>query len=126
MKACPCHHVHLFCTDLDATLAFWQEGFGIPLVRRRQFGQDRGAELDLGGILLSVVQRSKDGRDLGAMLSGLDHLGMLVEDVDAAIARLTALPGVRVTREPFMSENYRCAFVAGPDNVQVEIQSLQA
>jgi catechol 2,3-dioxygenase-like lactoylglutathione lyase family enzyme len=126
MKVCPCHHVHLFCTDLEATLAFWQQGFGLPLVRRRLFGADQGAELDLGsGVLLSVVQRSKDKRDNSVKQSGVDHLGMLVDDVAEALRHLASLPNVRIAREPFLSETYQCAFVAGPDDVLVEIQAPQ-
>lgn len=122
MKGCLLHHVHLFCTNLDATVAFWRDGFGLPFIRYRPFGKDPGAELDLGnGVLLSVVQRGSDKRDLSVFISGPDHLGMLVPDLDAALKHLVSLPGVRITREPFMSEQLRCAFVAGPDDVQVEL-----
>ena len=122
MKTCLVHHVHIFCTDLEAMITFWQDGFGLPLLRRREFRTGPGVEMDMGGgVLLVIVQCSQGKYDASAAISGVDHLGIRVQDLDAALKRAAAVPGVRITREPFMSETLRCAFVAGPDDVQVEI-----
>ena len=122
MKACPLHHIHHYCTNLEETIAFWRDGFGVPFVRYRKFGEDSGAEMDMGnGVLFFAVQCCSESRALSKPICGLDHLGMQVPDIDAALKHLTSIPGVRVGREPFMSESLRCAFVIGPDEVRVEL-----
>ena len=50
-------HVHLFCTDLEAMVAFWTKGLGAEFVKYRQFGGADGAVVSLAGtpIFIKVI-----------------------------------------------------------------------
>ena len=127
MKAPFCQHMHLFCKELEPMIAFWVNGFGATMEGYRKFGPADGAVLDLHAsvkLYLKVVDCLP--ADATTARAGVDHLGMIVENLDAALATLTALPGVTLSREPFMSGTLRCAFVAGPEGIQVEVMEQTA
>ena len=126
MIAPVCHHVHFLCNDLEGMIEFWVKGFGAVFGEYRKFGAADGATLDIGmgaKLFLKVVPCER--QDSGPDRSGAEHLGMLVPDLDAALARLTALPGVSA-KPPFMSGPMRCAFVRGPEGVLVEVMQPPA
>jgi catechol 2,3-dioxygenase-like lactoylglutathione lyase family enzyme len=50
----------------------------------------------------------------------LDHLGVRVPDLEAAVTRLTAL-GARLRIPPFREGGTRLAFVSDPDGVWIEL-----
>ncbi len=117
-----CHHMHIVCRDLEPVVAFFQEGFGVPLIGPQSFGGAPGAAMDLGGgVLLYIVQRNPDPLNPDKPVGGWDHIGLQVENLEAALDHLKSLPGVRVTKEPFNAGALRCAFVAGPENILVEV-----
>lgn len=123
------NHVHMMCTDVEAIISFLTEGFGVELRCRRESGgganRSPGAELQLGNTVLYLKQVGKDWKpqDPLATVCGLQHLAFIVEDMDAAMKELIARPDTRLIREPFKSAipGHLCAFVAGPDNLYVEI-----
>jgi catechol 2,3-dioxygenase-like lactoylglutathione lyase family enzyme len=55
----------------------------------------------------------------------LDHLGFRVVDLEAAVARLTAL-GARVRIPPFAEGTDRLAFLSDPDGVWIELYEVPA
>ena len=117
-----CQHIHLFCTDLDAMIAFWVKGFGMKFEEKRSFGGAPGAVLDMGlsaKLYLKQISCAPAGSDAPA--TGIDHLGFIVPDLDKAIADITALPAVTLSKEPFIAGPRRCCFVKGPDGVEVEL-----
>lgn len=54
---------------------------------------------------------------------GYNHLGFLVDNLDETLAKLLAMPGVRLDIEPFVipARKRRCAFIAGPCELYVEL-----
>ncbi len=122
MKPARCQHAHLCCADLAPMIDFWVKGFGATFEEFRQFGEFRGAVLDMQSatkLYLKEVPCQPQG--VAESRAGIDHLGVDVESLDAALKHLLALPGVTLTKEPFLSKVARCAFVRGPEGVLVEI-----
>jgi len=102
---------------------FWVKGFGAKLEEFRKFGELEGAVLDInsGRTKLYLRELQCERQDKAAPRSGVDHIGMLVPDLDTALAALTALPGVVLAKEPFMSQDMRCAFINGPEGISIEV-----
>jgi len=102
---------------------FLSETLGARLVARRKFGPADGATLDLNGTIINLRVAREDETVLGdssQVRYGYDHLGLEVEDVDAAYEGLKA-KGFSFTAPPKDFENLRIAFFKGPDNITVEL-----
>ena len=121
------HHIHLFCSDLEATARWFIDGVGATLVGR---GESRGVPsvtLNLGGapVLLRPAREGESLADAGARRFGTDHFGLKVSDIDATVETLRSR-GVFIEVEPWdFSPSMRIAFIKGPDEVRIElVQSL--
>ena len=117
MKHGMLQHVHLLCADLDAAVAFWVKGFGAAFVEFRTFGKDAGAVLDMKSATQIYLRTSSAPNQSGA----IDHVGICVDSIEESLKNLLTLPGVSVTREPFVSGTRLCAFIQNADAVSIEL-----
>lgn len=118
-------HLHTLCQDLEPTIAFFTEGLNGELLVRRPMLGDPGAEIRIADTVLYLQEVGGDwaDQDYAAKVCGYNHLGFLVDDLDAALARLLALPGVTQNGEPFLvaSSKRRCVYITGPSRLCVEL-----
>jgi hypothetical protein len=123
MSAPFCQHIHIACCDIKAMVDFWVKGFDAKLEEFRNFGTLEGAVLDInsGRTKLYLREQPCERQDKAAARSGVDHIGMVVPDLDKALAELMALPGVTLAKEPFLSKDMRCAFISGPEGISIEV-----
>jgi len=81
-------------------------------------------DLDLNGLTIFIAEVPADATLPTAPLEpyiGLDHLGLRVDDVDAATAELKRR-GAQVLVEPkTIRPGVRIAFIQGPDHVRIEL-----
>lgn len=123
-------HVNLTVVDLDDTLRFiltalpdWRvrgqgqmDWFGVP-IRWLHVGTDTNyIALQSGG--------QGAGLDWRSHLTGVKHLGLIVPDVDAVVARLAAA-GYPLDHWGGASEQRRSAYVIAPGSVQFEFVSYR-
>lgn len=109
-------HMHLYTKDPDATASWYETMLGAEVVRSNPGGKPR-VDLKLGGANIFLLQ--VDSVNTG--MNSLDHFGLLVDDVDAAIADLKA-KGVEVTMEPnTIRPGTRISFIRSPEGVRIEI-----
>ena len=122
-----CKHLHVYCNNLEEMISFWVDVFDASLIQRRKFGADDGAVLDLGlGAELYLKATPCEREDAGGQRSGIDHLGMLVDDLDAFLKKFVGTRGITLLREPFMSGDLRCSFISGPEGTRVEVMEKVA
>ena len=117
------HHIHVFCSDLDATERWFTEGVGATVVNRADSRGVTGVTLNLGGasVLLRPAREGEVLASAGARSFGVDHFGLRVDDVDATVEALRAR-GVFIEVEPWdFSPGSRIAFIKGPDEVRIEL-----
>ena len=117
------HHVHLICRDLEKMIRFFKDDIGAKLVVRRKFGTADGATLDLQGISINL-RVARDDEELGENLApstyGYDHIGLQVEDIQAAYEALTKR-GYSFFRTPIEAAGLMIAFFKGPENITIEL-----
>ena len=118
-------HLHVYCQELEPAIAFFTEGLnGELLIRRPMLGKP-GAEIRMDGMVIYLCEMGREwaGQDYAARVCGYNHLGFFVDDLDAALARLRALPGVTQDGEPFVvaAAKRRCVYLAGPSKLYVEL-----
>ena len=104
-------------------IQFFTENLDAKLVRRRKFATADGATLDLQGTMINlrVAREDEDvSDDSSRERYGYDHLGLEVDDVDAAFQSLKG-KGCEFMIEPKDVEDVRIAFFKGPDNITIEL-----
>ena len=116
-------HVHLRSPDPDATAAWYAKMFGAEVIRSTQADGSARVDLNLGGLSVFIAA-VRDGQAAPAPSSpylGLEHLGLAVSGIDAAVAELKA-KGAEFTTEPkTIRPGVRIAFVRGPQGVLIEL-----
>ena len=122
-------HVHLRSSDPDATAAFFETMFGAEMMRdvyppgTLYPGQQR-IRMRVGG--QSVLIAPAHPHDPTAPAPrfpyyGVEHIGLTVDDVDAAVDELRA-KGANIAIGPLTrSPGLRLAFIRGPDGIMVEL-----
>jgi len=117
------HHVHLICRDLEKMITFFKGDIGAKLVKRRKFGDADGAMLELEGTYINL-RVARDGEEIGENLApsnyGYDHIGLQVEDVQAAYEAL-AKRGYSFFKPPTEAAGSMIAFFKGPENITIEL-----
>lgn len=115
-------HIHLRSTDPEAAAAVWANAFGATVKARVQAGPWLRLVLDLAGVPVFLEQVAPDTHAPPAPpFLGIEHVGLTVTDLDAAIADLAGkgVPLVSGPAEP--RPGVRIAFFAMPDGVRVEL-----
>lgn len=118
-------HLHVYCRELEPSLEFMLKGLKGKLLCRRLMMGTPGAEIQFDGFIIYLKEIGTDWVDPepGAKITGYHHLGFDVEDLDASMKELLAMPGVRLEAEPTVvkARNRRCAFFYGPGNLYFEL-----
>jgi catechol 2,3-dioxygenase-like lactoylglutathione lyase family enzyme len=117
------HHVHIICKDLEKMIGFFTKGLGADLVRRKKFGTADGASLDLQGTTINLRVARADERmegDASRTVYGYNHIGLEVEDIEAAFTDLSAR-GYSFFMPPTDIPDLRIAFFRGPEDIVIEL-----
>ncbi|MDA1000981.1 MAG: VOC family protein [bacterium] len=117
-------HIHFRSEDPHAARKFWEEMFGAKVTQERELGGAPSFNFDLNGMAFIVSGKAK-GEDPAPTGSdpryGLDHFGLLVENMDAAAADLRK-KGTEFICEPWeLRPGVKIAFIKGPDNISIEL-----
>jgi lactoylglutathione lyase len=122
-------HVHLRSADPDAMGRFFEAMFGAEVARdiyppgTLYPGQMR-VSMKLGGQKVLVAPphpHDATGAAPQFPYYGVEHIGLTVDDVDAAVEELRA-KGAEIAIGPLTrSAGLRLAFVRGPEGVMVEL-----
>lgn len=117
------HHVHLICRDLEKMITFFTDVLHAKLVARRKFGTADGASIDVHGTTVNLRVAREDetmAGDASETRYGFDHIGLEVDDVDAAHNDLTER-GYSFFMPPRDIPNLRIAFFKGPEDITIEL-----
>ena len=79
-------HIAIYADDIEATASFYERAFGLERVHQRE----GVIALSDGVVSLAIA----DSRRSANGAKGLDHVGFIVDDMDAAAAVLEAAGGV--------------------------------
>jgi catechol 2,3-dioxygenase-like lactoylglutathione lyase family enzyme len=120
-------HVAVTVSNLAASLAFYQDVLGLPLLGELHFQDERGfriAYLQVGNSVLELfafdVPTLPRAANPHVTVLGLKHLALLVDDVDAVAAQLTAR-GAHITNPPRDVRGVRNCFFVDPDGNSLEL-----
>ncbi|MDE2582116.1 MAG: VOC family protein [Rhodospirillales bacterium] len=118
-------HIHLRSPDPAATAAWYEKMLGAEIIRTPQPDGATRIDLILGGTQKVFIAPAnpalRTASPPDAPYFGLEHIGLKVGDIDAAVAELKA-KGVPFTLEPTtVRPGVRIAFLRAPENVSIEL-----
>lgn len=123
MVAFTWEHVHLRTPDPEATAQWYHDKLGAEIIRTKMADGSNRIDLNLAGQKVFVAQAdpSKAGQAPSSPYMGLDHFGLTVTDMAAAVAELKG-KGVTFTMEPKqIRPGTTIAFITAPQNVSIEL-----
>ena len=117
-----CDHLHLRSPDPEAAAAFYVSRLRARITGRTENQGALRVILDLGGLVTFIEAVPPDTvMAPQAPFVGIEHVGLRVADMDAAVAELRA-NGVRFLVEPRQARpGVKIAFIEGPDGVRIEL-----
>lgn len=128
MKISGIHHIAIICSDYERSKQFYVDVLGFSIIRETYREARQSYKLDLQVDAHTQVELfsfpNPPNRLQYPEACGLRHLALAVEDLDEAIADLTANG---VTVEPIRLDELtgkRFAFFKDPDNLPLELYEV--
>jgi catechol 2,3-dioxygenase-like lactoylglutathione lyase family enzyme len=116
-------HIHLRSPDPEATAEWYRDKLGAEIIKLQQPDGSTRIDLNLAGqkIFIAKAQPGKAADAPSSPYLGLDHFGLTVNDIKAAVAALKA-KGVHFTMDVTNNRpGVQIAFLTAPENVSIEL-----
>ena len=117
-------HIHIRSQDPMATAQWYEKMFGAKIIESTQPDGSPRVDLDINGLTVFIMRVATDAPAPGAdteVSIGLDHFGLRVENMDAAVAELTE-KGAEFTMEPRkLRPGLIITYIVAPENVRIEL-----
>ncbi len=110
------HHAHLFASDIDVSLNFYQEMFGGKILADLNMAGVRNVFLAIGQGRLHFYDQSPREEGRGA----IHHLGIQTNDLESLVAHLKSR-GVPFRKEIVDFGFWKYVMAPAPDNVLLEL-----
>jgi catechol 2,3-dioxygenase-like lactoylglutathione lyase family enzyme len=110
------HHVHIFASDMQRTLDWWERHLGARVLFDGDIASARNVLIGVGSGRINIYDQPAKGRGRGSV----HHLGVRVVDLRAVWQRLSAT-GVTSPNGLREHGDWRYVMVAAPDDVLVEL-----
>lgn len=115
-------HIHLRSPDPEVTAQWYERMFGARVIRSVVQGAPR-VDLDLCGqtVFIAPINEANTATPPSAPYQGLEHIGLRVNGIDAAVEELKAKGAVFTLEPKTLRPGLRIAFLRGPENVSIEL-----
>ena len=117
-------HIHIRSQDPMATAQWYEKMFGAKIIESTQPDGSPRVDLDINGLTVFIMRVATDAPAPGAdteVSLGLDHFGLRVENMDAAVAELTE-KGAEFTMEPRkLRPGLIITYIVAPEHVRIEL-----
>jgi lactoylglutathione lyase len=117
-------HIHLRTRDPRGTAEWYHRMFGARIIESVQSDGQPRIDLDINGLTVFIanVPAEADMADAPAEPHlGLDHFGLRVDNLEAAVAELKQRGASFSTEPRAIRPGVKIAFIQCPDNVRVEL-----
>jgi len=114
------HHVHLFASDIEATIAWWRDIMGGEVAFDGEFGGARNVFMRVGNGRLHLYDQQPRGAPGAASAGAVHHVGIQCRDLPARVAAMKA-GGVAFRSAIREFGSWRYIMCAAPDGVLLEL-----
>jgi catechol 2,3-dioxygenase-like lactoylglutathione lyase family enzyme len=117
-------HIHLISPNIEPTKDWYCNILGGKVTFEGEFKGNKVYYVDLNGFNIIIIEQLPDEKPISATIQtreGLDHFGVAIDDMDAAVAELK-VKGVKFVVEPMqVRPGLRIAYIEAPDKVRIEL-----
>ena len=117
-------HIHLISPNIEPTKDWYCNILGGKVTFEGEFKGNKVYYVDLNGFKIIIIEQLPDEKPISATIQtreGLDHFGVAIDDMDAAVAELKE-KGVKFVVEPMqVRPGLRIAYIEAPDKVRIEL-----
>ena len=122
------HHIHIKSKDPRSSAQWWADMFGATVLPEIHFGSMLFTPVKIDGVQISITTLAPGDDDVIADPQpiphyGLEHIGILTDDLDGDLTRFAA-QGLEIYERRPGAGGFEIAFVGAPDGVCIEL--LQA
>jgi catechol 2,3-dioxygenase-like lactoylglutathione lyase family enzyme len=110
------HHVHLFASDLEASIRWWRDMLGGEVAYDGDFGGARNVFMRIGKGRLHLYEQTPRRSPGGA----LHHVGIQCQDLKGLVGRMKG-KDTEFRSEVREFGNWRYIMCAAPDDVLLEL-----
>jgi len=110
------HHTHIFASDIDRTIAWWQRHLGARILFDGENAGSRNVMLGIGRGRLNLYDQAPRDQGRGVV----HHVGVRVSDLRDVWARLQT-DGITSPNGLREQDGWRYVMVAAPDNLLIEL-----
>ena len=110
------HHVHIFASDVSATVEWWRRNLQAVVSFDGEFGGARNIFMKVGKGRINIYDQQPRGKSNGAY----HHVGIRVEGLADLRDQMTA-NGVEFRSDIHEFGNWRYLMCSAPDNVLLEL-----
>jgi catechol 2,3-dioxygenase-like lactoylglutathione lyase family enzyme len=110
------HHAHLFSSNLEAALNFYQEMFGVEILADLEMAGARNVFIAIGQGRLHFYDQPPRDEGRGA----IHHLGIQTDDLEALVAHLKA-KGFLFRKAVSDFGFWKYVMIQAPENVLIEL-----
>lgn len=110
------HHTHIFASNIDRTLAWWQHHLDARILFDGEHAGSRNVLIGIGSGRLNIYDQPPRDPGRGAV----HHIGIRVADLPAVWQRLQR-QGVTSPNGLREQDGWRYVMIAAPDNLLVEL-----
>jgi catechol 2,3-dioxygenase-like lactoylglutathione lyase family enzyme len=137
-------HIGICVSDLAKAMRFYCDGLGFKETIRYKIGSEAGPIMEIdGNIVLNSVMIRKDSLNIELLdfetpkvqradgrrsltLTGITHLSLLVDDVDAVAAKAVECGGILVKHTRTKMDQGDFVYLTDPDGTRVELMRLNS
>ena len=113
-------HVHIFSSDMEKTLAFYQTMFHAKVVYDATLMQQRNVRIEIGGQAMHIYDQKPRSADHGLV----HHLGIRTDDLVGLIAHMQE-NGVVFRKGITEDASFRYVMCEAPDRVLLELYEVK-
>ena len=111
------HHVHIFASDIEATIAWWRGMLGGEVCYDGDFGGARNVFMRVGGGRVHLYDQPPRGKGRN---TSVHHLGIRTDDLEALAERLRS-GGAELGAGIRDFGTWKYLMCMAPDNVLLEL-----
>ena len=110
------HHTHIFASNMEATVRWWQDMFGAQVLFDTEIAGARNVMLGIGSGRINIYDQPPRQGEGGAC----HHLGIQTDDLDAQVEHIKSR-GFRFQGQIREHGYLRYIMAMAPDNILLEI-----
>ena len=110
------HHVHIFASDLNKSIKFYEEAFGGEIVLDVELAGARNVFMRVGNGRMHFYDQSPKFSGRGS----IHHFGIQTDDIEGVVNKLKSM-GVIFTKNITDASFWKYIMVPAPDDILIEL-----